>query len=87
MAAKALEITVRNMPKNTWELRLGNTAFASVAAMKEHILTLPKGTRLEIQNECCVMPGQPLFGDPSELNELEAWCKTNNISLTIHPSG
>lgn len=85
-----LEITVRNIPNTTpmaWEIRLGNTVFPSVAAMKDHILTLPKGTRLAIQNECCKIPGRPLLGERSELKDFESWCKNNSIDFKIRPSG
>ena len=90
MAQKALMITVTNVPNTNpmaWQIRLGNVSLSSIKQLKEHIITLPPDTRIEIQNECRSLPGRPLLGSHEEMRDFEAWCKNQKINFKIRPSG
>ena len=60
--------------------------FDHLEKLKKHLLTLSKDLVIGYSNSCCVVPDEPIF-TAKQQKDLKTFCRENEISILIHPSG
>ena len=66
---------------------IGNSGFRSLAALKQFVASLPKGTVLEWAPGCERLGGELLLSSAKDMDEFKASCKEHEIAFILHPSG
>jgi hypothetical protein len=65
---------------------MGNAAYRSVDELKKGVLAYPKGSQITWSPGCMVSGGEPLQTE-KERSDFESFCKKQNVTLVIVPSG
>lgn len=68
-------------------IAIGNSGFRSLAALRQFVATLPRGTVLEWAPGCERLGGELLLSSDKDMEEFKALCKDRGIVFILHPSG
>lgn len=68
-------------------LRIGQTGFTSVAALKEHLKTWAPGSELRWDPGCVRIGEEPLLSPEAEMAAFRAFLEERGLSLVLLPSG
>lgn len=66
---------------------LGPLGFKSVEGLKNFIVLLPAGSRLEWSPGCIRWGDEPLLSSADDLEEFKRFCAEHGVEFILHPSG
>ena len=66
---------------------IGNSGFRSLAALRQFVASLPRGTVLEWSPGCELLGGELLLSSAKDMEDFKVLCKDRGIVFVLHPSG
>jgi len=74
-------------PKPEYLFVIGQSGFRSIAALKEHLKTWPRGSELRWAPGCERLGDEPLLSSEQEMEAFRAFLRDRGITFVLVPSG